>query len=65
MSRALAAGAVLAPAVFGCTTGALAQGLISTQKLAASLANELVGESVAGCAQCARAAIAKIQDRMK
>jgi uncharacterized protein GlcG (DUF336 family) len=32
-------------------TGAQAQGLITTQKLSAALANELVGETVAICAQ--------------
>jgi uncharacterized protein GlcG (DUF336 family) len=32
-------------------TGAQAQGLITTHKLSAALANELVGESVAACAQ--------------
>jgi uncharacterized protein GlcG (DUF336 family) len=32
-------------------TGACAQGLVSIQKLSAPLANELVGESVANCAQ--------------
>lgn len=43
--------------VFGCltvgalATGAQAQGLVSIQKLSAPLANELVGESVAICAQ--------------
>jgi len=84
MVRALAAGTGLLFAIVGTATGAGAQGLISMQKLSAPLANELVGESVAHCAQnavgaigvsgapggqfdeeCARAAIAKIQDRMK
>lgn len=43
--------------VLGCltagalATGAQAQGLVSIQKLSAPLANELVGESVAICAQ--------------
>jgi uncharacterized protein GlcG (DUF336 family) len=32
-------------------TGAQAQGVVTTQKLSAPLANELVGESVATCAQ--------------
>ena len=32
-------------------TGAQAQGLVTMQKLSAPLANELVGESVAICAQ--------------
>jgi len=51
MSRRLAVGAVLGLAVVGGVTGAWAQGLISMQKLSAPLANELVGESVAACAQ--------------
>jgi uncharacterized protein GlcG (DUF336 family) len=51
MSRGLAVGAVLGLAVVGGVTGAGAQGLISMQKLSAPLANELVGESVAACAQ--------------
>jgi uncharacterized protein GlcG (DUF336 family) len=51
MSRRLAAAAVLGLAVVGSVTGAWAQGLISMQKLSAPLANELVGESVAACAQ--------------
>jgi uncharacterized protein GlcG (DUF336 family) len=50
MSRALAAGAVVAFARV-VTTGVWAQGLVSMQKLSAPLANELVGESVAICAQ--------------
>ncbi|PYN26158.1 MAG: hypothetical protein DMD99_06375 [Candidatus Rokuibacteriota bacterium] len=51
MSRTLAAGAVFAFALVGATTGAGAQGLVTTQKLSAALANELVGDSVATCAQ--------------
>jgi uncharacterized protein GlcG (DUF336 family) len=51
MSRRLAVSAVLGLAVVGSVTGAWAQGLISMQKLSAPLANELVGESVAACAQ--------------
>ena len=51
MSRALAAGAVMVFVIAVTETGAGAQGLISTQKLSAPLANELVGESVAICAQ--------------
>jgi uncharacterized protein GlcG (DUF336 family) len=50
MSRIVAAGAVFACVIAGTTTGSLAQGLVSMQKLSASLANELVGESVAQCA---------------
>ena len=51
MTRALAAVVVLALAVAGVATAAHAQRLIQTQKLSAALANELVGESVAICAQ--------------
>jgi uncharacterized protein GlcG (DUF336 family) len=51
MSRGLAVSAVLGLAVVGGVTGAWAQGLIGMQKLSAPLANELVGESVAACAQ--------------
>jgi uncharacterized protein GlcG (DUF336 family) len=51
MSRPLAASVVLAFALAIIATGAGAQGLVSMQKLSALLANELVGESVAICAQ--------------
>ena len=50
MSRLLAV-AVIAFALAGITTATSAQGLITIQKLSAPLANELVGESVAACAQ--------------
>ena len=46
LSATLAVAAVMAAA-----TTAQAQGLVQTQKLSAPLANELVGESVAQCAQ--------------
>jgi uncharacterized protein GlcG (DUF336 family) len=39
-----------------------AQGLITTQKLSAALANELVGEAVAACAQKKYAVIAVVVD---
>jgi uncharacterized protein GlcG (DUF336 family) len=42
---------VLASAIGGAATGALAQGLVTTSKLSASLANQLVGDTVAICAQ--------------
>ena len=42
---------VLAFAIGGAAMQAQAQGLVSTQKLSAALANELVGDSVANCAQ--------------
>ena len=51
MSRTLTAGAVLAFALVGMATGAGAQGLVTMQKLSAPLANELVGDTVAICAQ--------------
>src|SRR5215510_878410 len=44
-------GALAVAAVMACATTAQAQGLVQTQKLSAPLANELVGESVAQCAQ--------------
>ena len=51
MSRGLAVGAVLGLAVVGGVTEVWAQGLVGMQKLSAPLANELVGETVAACAQ--------------
>jgi uncharacterized protein GlcG (DUF336 family) len=51
MSRIMAVAAVSAFALVGITTAASAQGLVTIQKLSAPLANELVGESVAACAQ--------------
>ena len=62
MSRALTAGAVLAFALLVPATGAWAQGLISVQKLSAPLANELVGETVATCAQKGYAVTAVVVD---
>jgi hypothetical protein len=53
MSR-VAAGLQVVTLVLGvvvAATGAHAQGLVKMQKLAAPLANELVGEAVANCAQ--------------
>lgn len=41
----------VAVAMGAAVTGAQAQGLVHTQKLSAALANELVGDSVANCAQ--------------
>ena len=41
----------MAVAVLGVAAGVEAQGLVTTQRLSAPLANELVGESVAACAQ--------------
>src|SRR6266850_1345673 len=62
MSRALTAGAVLALALLVTATGAWAQGLISMQKLSAPLANELVGDTVATCAQKGYAVTAVVVD---
>src|SRR5215471_16425816 len=42
--------------------GAHAQGVLNTQKLSAALANELVGESVAACAQKGYAVTAVVVD---
>ncbi len=41
----------LSLALVAASTAAQAQGLVTTQKISAALANELVGESVAQCAQ--------------
>ena len=62
MSRALAAGAVLAFALVATGTGAWAQGLVSMQKLSAPLANEPVGDTVATCAQKGYAVTAVVVD---
>src|SRR4029077_8407420 len=43
-------------------TAANAQGLITTQKISAALANELVGESVADCAQKGYQVVAVVVD---
>src|SRR6266542_2515623 len=62
MTRTLAAGAVVAVALVGTATGAWAQGLITMQKLSAPLANELVGDTVATCAQKGYAVTAVVVD---
>ena len=62
MTRTLAAGAVVAVALVGTVTGVWAQGLITMQKLSAPLANELVGETVATCAQKGYAVTAVVVD---
>ena len=62
MSRIVAAGAVVAFVIAGIAVGSGAQGLISMQKLSAPLANELVGESVANCAQKGYAVTAVVVD---
>ena len=43
-------------------TASWAQGLVSYQKLSAVLANELVGETVASCAQKGHAVVAVVVD---
>src|SRR5689334_7255593 len=60
VSRAAPA-AVLAGIAFGCA-GAQAQGLIATQKLAAALAHELVGNAVAECGKKNYAVTATVVD---
>src|SRR5438093_3118830 len=62
MTRTLAAGAVVALALVGTVTGVWAQGLITMKKLSAPLANELVGETVATCAQKGYAVTAVVVD---
>jgi uncharacterized protein GlcG (DUF336 family) len=62
MTRALAAVVVIALALTGGATAAPAQGLISVQKLSAPLANELVGDTVAICAQKGYAVTAVVVD---
>jgi uncharacterized protein GlcG (DUF336 family) len=62
MTRALVAVVVLALALAGGATAAQAQGLLTVQKLSAPLANELVGETVALCAQKGYAVTAVVVD---
>jgi len=62
MSRPLAAGVLFALALVGTATMASAQGLITVQKLSAPLANELVGDTVATCAQKGYAVTAVVVD---
>ena len=61
MSRAVRR-AALAVAFVGTATAAWAQGLVTIQKLSAPLANELVGETVAICAQKGYAVVAVVVD---
>ena len=51
MSRIGAVAVVVAFVIVGIAPGSWAQGLVSMQKLSAPLANELVGDTVAICAQ--------------
>ncbi len=62
MSRISAGLQVLVLAAGAAATGAHAQGLVTTQKLSAALANELVGDSVAICAQKGYPVVAVVVD---
>jgi len=62
MSRISAGLQVLVLAAGAAATGAQAQGLVNTQKLSASLANELVGDTVAICAQKGYPVVAVVVD---
>jgi uncharacterized protein GlcG (DUF336 family) len=53
---------LFALALVAAPTAARAQGLVTTQKLSAALANELVGEAVAACAQKGYAVVAVVVD---
>lgn len=65
MSRIVAAGAVFALVIVGIAAGSWARGLVTMQKLSAPLANELVGHTVAICAQRGYTVTAVVVDRMK
>ena len=62
MSRISAGLQVLVLVAGAAATGAQAQGLVTTHKLSAALANELVGESVAACAQKGYQVVAVVVD---
>jgi uncharacterized protein GlcG (DUF336 family) len=62
MSRIPAGLRAAALALAAAATGAQAQGLVQTQKLSAALANELVGDSVAACAQKGHPVVAVVVD---
>jgi uncharacterized protein GlcG (DUF336 family) len=63
MSRMSALQAVAFSLAFAAAPAALnAQGLVTTQKLSAQLANELVGESVASCAKNGYKVVAVVVD---
>ena len=57
-----AAAIAVSIAASALATGAQAQGLVMTQKLSAALANELVGETVAACAQKGYRVVAIVVD---
>ena len=58
----MAASAALLGCVAFASAGAQAQGLVTIQKLSAPLANELVGETVAVCAQKGYPVVAIVVD---
>ena len=62
MSRISAGLQVLVLVAGAAATGVEAQGLVTTQKLSAALANQLVGDSVAACAQKGYQVVAVIVD---
>src|SRR5882672_10899842 len=62
MSRISAGLQVLVLVAGAAATGVGAQGLVTTQKLSAALANQLVGDSVAACAQKGYQVVAVIVD---
>src|SRR6266850_2068314 len=62
MSRISAGLQVLVLAAGAAATGAQAQGVVTTQKLAAARADELVGETVANCAQKGYPVVAVVVD---
>ncbi len=62
MSRISAGLQVLVFSAGAIAAGAQAQGLVTMQKLSASLANELVGETVAQCAQKGHPVVAVVVD---
>ena len=62
MSRISAGLQVLVLVAGAAATGVEAQGLVTTQKLSAALANQLVGESVAACAQKGYQVVAVVVD---
>jgi uncharacterized protein GlcG (DUF336 family) len=62
MAYRFAVATTLALTVLGPTAVVSAQGLVTTQKLSAALANELVGESVATCAKNGYKVVAVVVD---
>src|SRR5258707_5125953 len=62
MSRISAGLQVLVLVAGAAATGAQAQGIVTTHKLSAALANQLVGDSVAACAQKGYQVVAVVVD---